>query len=41
MLLNSRDLMIDVDDAEALVVAAATGDLDVVALADQLGRHLP
>lgn len=40
LLLNSMDLVIDLDGAEALVVSVATGDLDVAALADQLGPHL-
>lgn len=40
LLLNSMDLVIGVDDAEALVVSVASGDLDVVALADHLGPHL-
>jgi death on curing protein len=32
-LLNGRDLVLDVDEAEALVVGAAAGSLDVPALA--------
>ena len=39
-LLNGRDLGFTVDDAEAMVVAVASRDLDVRALADRLARHL-
>lgn len=39
-LMNGRDLAFAVDDAEALVVTVATGDLDVPQLADVLARHL-
>lgn len=39
-LLNGRDLMFTVEDAEAMVVAVAAGDLDVPALAERLAQHL-
>jgi death-on-curing protein len=39
-LLNGRDLQLDVDAAEALVVGAADGSLDQRALADVLERAL-
>lgn len=39
-LLNGRDIHLSVDDAEALVVAAACGDVDVVAIASSISRSL-
>jgi death on curing protein len=39
-LLNGRDLAFTVDEAERLVVAVATGVLDVPELAERLGEHL-
>jgi death-on-curing protein len=39
-LLNGRDLVFDVDDAETLVLGVATGDLDVPLLAVAIGEHL-
>ena len=39
-LLNGTDLVMDVDDAERMVLAAATGDLDAAGLADIIRRHL-
>lgn len=39
-LLNGRDLEIDVDAAESLVVAAARGDIDAPRIAEAIGRHL-
>jgi death on curing protein len=39
-LLNGRDLRLDVDQAEATVVAAARGDLDAQAMAAVLRGHL-
>lgn len=39
-LLNGRDLVFSVDDAEALVLGVATGALDVPALAEMIGEHL-
>ena len=39
-LLNGRDLAFAVDEAEALVVAVAAGEVDVPMLADALSRHL-
>lgn len=38
--LNGHDLRMDVDEAEALVVAAAAGELDAAAAADVLAAHL-
>lgn len=38
-LLNGRDIVLAVDEAESLVVAAATGQVDVPALAAALGAH--
>ena len=35
-LLNGRDLELSVDDAEALIVGAARGELDVPALAERI-----
>jgi len=39
-LLNGRDLSFDVDEAEATVVAVASGELDATALARVLRAHL-
>jgi death-on-curing protein len=39
-LLNGRDLAFTVDDAEALVLGVATGDLDVPMIAASIGDHL-
>jgi death-on-curing protein len=39
-LLNGRDLAFTVDDAESLVVGAATGELDVAHIAASIHRHL-
>lgn len=39
-LLNGRDLAYTVDEAEALMVAAAAGDLEVPDIAPWLRRHL-
>ena len=39
-LLNGRDLVFGVDEAEALVVGVAVGDVDVPALAETLERHI-
>lgn len=39
-LLNGHDIEFTVDEAEALVLAVATGELDVPALADVLAAHL-
>jgi len=39
-LLNGHDLVFAVDDAEALVLRVATGELDVPMLAESLGQHL-
>jgi death-on-curing protein len=39
-LLNGRDLLVNIDEAEALVVAVAAGEVDVPELAAVLGRHL-
>ena len=39
-LMNGRDLILGVDHAEALVVDAAAGRVDVPELAEALGRHL-
>ena len=38
-LLNGRDLTYDVDDAEGLMVSAASGELDVPQIAIWLGAH--
>jgi hypothetical protein len=38
-LLNSRDLVLTVDDAEAMVVATAAGRVDVPDLAVLIGQH--
>jgi len=39
-LLNDTDLVFEIDDAEALVLAVATGDLDVPLLAVTISSHL-
>ena len=39
-LLNGRDLQFTVDDAERLVIAVATGDLDVLEIAGVIDSHL-
>lgn len=39
-LMNGRDLAFGVDDAEALVVGVAAGDLDVPEIARTIARHL-
>jgi death-on-curing protein len=39
-LINDRDIVFSVDDAEALVLGVATGALDVPALAETIGEHL-
>ena len=39
-LMNGRDLELDVDEAEAMVVGAAAGTLDVPALATTVGSAL-
>jgi death on curing protein len=39
-LLNGRDLTFTVDDAEALVVAVARGDVDVPEIAMEIEAHL-
>ncbi len=39
-LLNGRDLEYTVDDAEALVLGVATGELDVPLLAASISEHL-
>ena len=39
-LLNGRDIHLSVDDAEALVVAAARGDVDVASIAASISRSL-
>jgi death-on-curing protein len=39
-LMNDRDLALDVDAAEMLVISVASGDVDVAALAAQLASHL-
>lgn len=39
-LLHGRDLTFTVDEAESVVLAVATGDLDVPELAESLGAHL-
>ena len=39
-MLNGSDLVIDIDDAEALVLAVATGDLDVPEIAVTISSHL-
>jgi death on curing protein len=39
-LLNGRDLAFAVDDAEALVLAVARGELDVADIAASIDEHL-
>ena len=39
-LLNGTDLLLEVDDAEALVLGVATGDLDVPQIAVAISAHL-
>jgi death-on-curing protein len=39
-LLNGRDLIVDVDAAETLVLGVATGDLDVPDIASAMAEHL-
>ncbi|MCI2236965.1 type II toxin-antitoxin system death-on-curing family toxin [Paenibacillus sp. TRM 82003] len=39
-LLNGTDLVMDVDDAEQMVLAVAAGDLDATELAEVINRHL-
>lgn len=39
-LLNDTDLVMDVDDAEEMVLAVVAGDLDATALAQVIHRHL-
>lgn len=39
-LLNGRDIVFDVDEAEALVLAVARGDADVPDIARAIGEHL-
>ncbi|MBA3277773.1 MAG: Fic family protein [Geodermatophilaceae bacterium] len=39
-LMNGRDLILDVDQAEAMVLSVAAGELDVPELADTLQAHL-
>ncbi len=39
-LLNGRDLVFSVDDAEEMVLGVATGVLDVPVLAEMIGEHL-
>lgn len=38
-LMNGRDLLMDVDDAEALVLGVASGRVEVDVLAQVLGEH--
>ena len=38
--MNGRDLELDVDEAEAMVIGAAAGPLDVPALATIVGKAL-
>ena len=38
--INGKDLSYDVDDAEAVVLSVAAGEMDVHALADWIGDHL-
>lgn len=40
LLINGHDIAYDIDDAEALILAAARGELDVAALATDLAAHL-
>ena len=39
-LLNDTDLVMNVDDAEEMVLAVVAGDLDAAALAEVISRHL-
>lgn len=39
-LLNGRDIVFSVDDADALVLAVARGDADVPDIARSIGEHL-
>ena len=39
-LLNGHDIDFDIDSAEALVVAAARGDVDVTQIAESIQAHL-
>jgi death-on-curing protein len=39
-LLNGRDIVFPVDDAERLVVAVASGELEVAELAEAINAHL-
>ena len=39
-LMNGRDLVLSVDEAEEIVLAVAAGDLDVPELAEPLRAHL-
>jgi len=39
-LMNGRDLVLSVDEAEQMVLAVAAGDLDVPELAETLRAHL-
>jgi death-on-curing protein len=39
-LMNGRDLVLPLDEAEAMVVGAASGTLDVASLAELIGRSL-
>ena len=39
-LLNGTDLVMDVDDAEQMVLAVAAGDLDAAELAKVINQHL-
>lgn len=39
-LLNGHDLGFSVDEAEALVLAVARGELDVAGIAESIGEHL-
>ncbi|WP_337060790.1 type II toxin-antitoxin system death-on-curing family toxin [Kineococcus sp. G2] len=38
--LNGTDLVMDVDDAERMILAVAAGDLDAAELAKVISRHL-
>lgn len=39
-LLNGTDLVMDIDDAEQMILAVVTGDLDAAQLAQVIRRHL-
>ena len=39
-LLNNRDLVMSVDDAESMIVGAASGEFDVVELSELIRNHL-